>query len=57
LRERDIDRRLSTYVTDDEIGRRTERGQRRLLDHVDDELVLERARKIEGEDDVAEVNR
>ncbi|UPV76777.1 FAD-dependent oxidoreductase (plasmid) [Halorussus limi] len=49
LRERDIDRRLSAYLSDDEIAERTERGQRRLLDHVDDELVVERAREIESE--------
>ncbi|WP_327053837.1 FAD-dependent oxidoreductase [Halomicrococcus gelatinilyticus] len=55
LRERHIDRRLATYITDDEIERRTERGQRRLLDHVDDELVLERAREIDA--DSVEVNR
>ena len=55
LRERHIDRRLATYVTDDEIERRTERGQRRLLDHVDDELVIERAREIEA--DAAEVDQ
>jgi len=55
LREREIDRRLATYVTEDEIERRTERGQRRLLDHVDDELVLERAREIEA--DRAEVDQ
>ncbi|WP_128476994.1 FAD-dependent oxidoreductase [Halorussus pelagicus] len=47
LRERDIDRRLATYLSDDEMEARAERGQRRLLDHIDDELVVERAREIE----------
>jgi thioredoxin reductase len=55
LRERDIDRRLEMYLSDDEIAARTERGQRRLLAHVDDDLVLERAREIEA--DAAEVSR
>ena len=46
LREREIDRRLETYLDADERARRTARGQRRLLDHVDDELILERAREL-----------
>ncbi|SDM91443.1 Pyridine nucleotide-disulphide oxidoreductase [Halogranum gelatinilyticum] len=49
MRERDIDRRLGTYLTAEEIEQRTERGHRRLLDHVDDDLVLERAREIRSE--------
>lgn len=49
LRERDIDRRLETYLSDDEIAARTEHGQRRLLDHIDDERIIERAREIESE--------
>lgn len=48
LREREIDRRLDTYRTDDEIAAATERGQRRLLEHVDDELIRERARELRG---------
>ena len=48
MRERDIDRRLATYLTDEEIDRRVERGHRRLLDHVDDDLIVERAREIES---------
>jgi hypothetical protein len=48
LRECDIDRRLETYLSDEEIAARAERGQRRLLDHVDDELIVERAREIES---------
>lgn len=46
VREREIDRRLETYLTDDERARRAERGQRRLLDHVDDDLIRERAREL-----------
>ncbi|NHN61356.1 MULTISPECIES: NAD(P)/FAD-dependent oxidoreductase [Halorussus] len=49
LREREIDRRFDTYLADDEIERRVARGQRRLLDHVDDEYILEAAREIEAE--------
>jgi len=56
LREEEIDRYLETYVSDDEIDRRAERGQERLLDHVDDELVLERAREIRSESDALEVS-
>lgn len=47
LREREIDRRLATYRTEDAIERARERGQERLLSHLDDDLVLERAREIE----------
>jgi len=56
LREREIDRYLATYVSDEEIDRRAERGQARLLDHLDDELVLERAREIRSESDAPEVS-
>lgn len=49
LREAEIDRHFETYLTEEEIGRRTEQAQRRLLDHVDDSLVLERAREIADE--------
>ncbi|WP_440765141.1 FAD-dependent oxidoreductase [Natronorubrum sp. DTA7] len=52
IREREIDRRLATYLSDDEIERRVERGHRRLLEHVDDELILEAAREIEAEREV-----
>jgi hypothetical protein len=48
LREREIDRRFEAYLSRDEIDRLGRRGQRRLLDHVDDELVLEAARDIEA---------
>jgi hypothetical protein len=56
LRERDIDRTLETYLTDEEIERRGTRGQKRLLEHIDDDLVLEAAREIETERDSTEVD-
>lgn len=49
LRERYIDRAFETKLSDAEIERRTERGHRRLLEHLDDDLVLERARAIRAE--------
>ncbi|WP_224337478.1 NAD(P)/FAD-dependent oxidoreductase [Haloprofundus halobius] len=49
LRERQIDRRFEAYLSDDEIDRRTRRGQRRLLEHLDDDLVLDAAREIAAE--------
>ncbi|MGQ3413914.1 FAD-dependent oxidoreductase [Natrinema sp. LN54] len=48
IREREVDRRLETYLSDDEIDARVERGHRRLLEHVDDDLILEAAREIES---------
>ncbi|AUV80670.1 thioredoxin reductase [Salinigranum rubrum] len=48
VRERDIDRRRGMYLSSARIDRRRERGQRRLLDHVDDDLVVQRAREIES---------
>jgi glycine/D-amino acid oxidase-like deaminating enzyme len=47
-REREIDRRLETYLTDDEIERRRERAHDRLLEHVDDDRILAAARDIES---------
>jgi threonine dehydrogenase-like Zn-dependent dehydrogenase len=49
LREREIDRSFETYLSEDEIGQRGVRGQKRLLDHVDDDLILDAAREIEAE--------
>ncbi|MFC6824570.1 NAD(P)/FAD-dependent oxidoreductase [Halopelagius fulvigenes] len=49
LREREIDRKFDTYLSDDDIERRTRRGHERLLERIDDELVLRRAREIESE--------
>ncbi|GGM61362.1 hypothetical protein J2752_001393 [Halarchaeum rubridurum] len=48
LREREIDRRLDAYREAGEIEAAAERGQKRLLEHVDDEYVLEAAREIEA---------
>jgi hypothetical protein len=36
-------------VSDAEVERRTERAHRRLLDHVDDDLIVERARELRAE--------
>jgi hypothetical protein len=47
-REREIDRRLGTYLTAEEIDRRRERAHDRLLDHVDDDRILAAARDIEA---------
>lgn len=48
LRETYIDRAFGTEVSDDEIERRTERGHRRLLEHLDDEIILEYATEMEA---------
>jgi len=39
LRERDIDRSFETYLSDEEIEQRGLRGQKRLLEYVDDDLI------------------
>lgn len=49
IREREVDRLLDTYLPADEVERRTERGHERLLEHVDDDLILAAAREIEAE--------
>jgi hypothetical protein len=49
LRESYIDRAFGTKLSDAEIKRRTARGQRRLLEHLDDEVILEYAREL-GDD-------
>lgn len=49
LRERYIDRAWATRLSDAEIEERRRRGHRRLLEHLDDELVVERAREIEAD--------
>ena len=48
LREREVDRRLDSYLLGGEIDRRAERGHDRLLEHVDDERILAAAREIEA---------
>lgn len=49
LREREVERRLATYLTDDEIERRIQRGHERLLEHIDDDAILRAASEIEAE--------
>ena len=49
LCDAEVDRRLGTYLDDDEIEARDHAGQRRLLTALDDDLVVERAREIVGE--------
>ncbi|MFC4550590.1 MULTISPECIES: NAD(P)/FAD-dependent oxidoreductase [Halorussus] len=46
LRERELDRKFETYVSEEEVERRAERGQERLLDHVDDDRILARAEAL-----------
>ncbi|WP_332900244.1 NAD(P)/FAD-dependent oxidoreductase [Haladaptatus sp. CMSO5] len=48
VREEEIDRRLATYISDEEVARRKQRGHARLLEHVDDDCILDAARKIEA---------
>lgn len=56
LLEEEIDRRLDMYLSADTIEQYTERGHNRLLEHIDDDRVLERAREIEAERQSAEAN-
>lgn len=56
VREREIDRRLATYLSDEEIERRIERGHEKLLEHIDDDRILEAAREIEAERDPTEAS-
>ncbi|CCQ34416.1 Thioredoxin reductase protein [Halorhabdus tiamatea SARL4B] len=56
LREREIDRRLAAYRSPGEIEATAERGQRRLLEHLDEDLVLERATEIAADRDTVEVD-
>ncbi|SDZ77924.1 Pyridine nucleotide-disulphide oxidoreductase [Haloplanus vescus] len=49
LRDRDVTRRLDTYLSEADIERRRERAHDRLLDHVDDDRILAAARDIEAE--------
>lgn len=49
LREREIDRRFDTYIDDETVATRTERGQDRLLAHIDDDRILAAAHEIEAE--------
>jgi hypothetical protein len=56
LREREIDRKFATYLSDEEIERRIERGQKRLLEHIDDDRILNAARDIEAERQASETS-
>ncbi|MCO8245807.1 MULTISPECIES: FAD-dependent oxidoreductase [unclassified Haladaptatus] len=49
LREREIDRRFDAYLPDEEIERRRRQGHETLLEHIDDELILDAAREIRDE--------
>jgi len=49
LRERYIDDAFATRRNDEEVADLTERAHRRLVEHVDDEVVLERAAEIDAE--------
>lgn len=48
LREREIDRRFDAYLTEAEVEQRRKEGQRRLLDHFDDDVILDAAADIEA---------
>ncbi len=56
LREREIDRKFATYLSDEDIERRVERGQKRLLEHIDDDRILAAARDIEAERQASETS-
>jgi hypothetical protein len=56
LREAEIDRRLETYIESNEIDARATAGQRELLEHIEDDLVLERAREINSARDSLEAS-
>ncbi|MFC7139649.1 FAD-dependent monooxygenase [Halosimplex aquaticum] len=49
LREEYVDRAFDTHRSPEEVADLTERAHRRLLAHLDDDLVLERAAEIEAE--------
>ncbi|MFC7203310.1 FAD-dependent monooxygenase [Haloferax namakaokahaiae] len=49
LREAYLDRAFRTQVAPDEVEARWEEGQDRLLDYIDDERILERARRLEAD--------
>lgn len=49
LRKAEIDRRFDASLSAEEIEHRAERGHERLLEHIDDDLILEAARDIETE--------
>ena len=56
LREMDIDRRFDEYISPEEIEQRAERSQDRLLEHIDDDRILEHAQEIEVKRESSGVN-
>ncbi len=56
LREREIDRRFEEYFSTEEIEKRVKRGHDRLLEHIDDDRILEYAHRIEAERHSTEIN-
>lgn len=56
LRERDLDRRLDAYRSDEEIENQAQQGHDQLLEHIDDDRILEYARQIEDEGRSSEPN-
>jgi len=49
LREEYVDRAFDTHRSDEAVADLTDRAHRRLLNHVDDDAILERAAEIESE--------
>lgn len=49
LREDYIDRAFETKLSPDEIDHRCNRAHQRLVEHIDDDVVLDRAREIQSE--------
>lgn len=49
LRERDIERRFDAYLSAETVEERRQAGHRRLLEHLDDDAILDAARDIEAE--------
>lgn len=51
LREAYVDRAFETHRSPEEVADLTDRAHRRLIEHLDDDIVLERAAEIESERD------
>lgn len=49
LRERDIERRFDAYLSESAVSERRTAGHRRLLEHLDDDAILDAAADIEAE--------
>ncbi|MFC7204331.1 FAD-dependent oxidoreductase [Haloferax namakaokahaiae] len=54
LREWEISRTLAGYISNEEIEARGRRAQERLLDHFDDDVILARAKELQGRQQLAE---